>query len=253
MPLTATIAPARSARRRGRPRRARQRAARGVDQPQRAARTPGTRSAGRGSGGRAGPRTRPGSAAHIAKPAIVVQRPVVGHAAHDREPRPAVGAVDERVAVAAVGRVEQLAPGRPRRSPRRATERRGLAAARAGDDREAALAGRRRRSRRAPARPRPAAAPRAAAARGSLDRRRVALDLEHDAALVVAHPAGRARARRPGGRRTGRKPTPCTVAVDARATRRRGRVAVSGSTTARAGRGRRSPAPPGCAGCAPSG
>ena len=37
------------------------------------------------------------------------QRPVVGDAAHDREARPAVGAVDERVAVAAVGGVEQLA------------------------------------------------------------------------------------------------------------------------------------------------
>ena len=35
--------------------------------------------------------------------------PVVGHAAHDREARPAVRAVDERVAVAAVSRVEQLA------------------------------------------------------------------------------------------------------------------------------------------------
>ena len=37
------------------------------------------------------------------------QRPVVGDAADDREPRAAVRAVDERVAVAAVGGVEQLA------------------------------------------------------------------------------------------------------------------------------------------------
>ena len=37
-----------------------------------AARSRGRRWAARGSGGRAGPRTRPGSAAHIAKPAIVV-------------------------------------------------------------------------------------------------------------------------------------------------------------------------------------
>jgi hypothetical protein len=36
------------------------------------------------------------------------RRPVVGHAGDDREARPAVGAVDERVAVAAVGGVEEL-------------------------------------------------------------------------------------------------------------------------------------------------
>ena len=41
-------------------------------------------------------------AAHIAKPAIVVERPVVRDAGDDREPRAAVGAVDERVAVAPV-------------------------------------------------------------------------------------------------------------------------------------------------------
>ena len=72
------------------------------------------------------------TSAHIGKPAIVVVDPVVGHAGDDREPRPAVRAVDERVAVAAVGRVAQLAqavgagrgvrrdergaPGRARRS-----------------------------------------------------------------------------------------------------------------------------------------
>jgi hypothetical protein len=36
-------------------------------------------------------------------------RPVVRDGAHDREPRAALGAVDERVAVTAVGRVEELA------------------------------------------------------------------------------------------------------------------------------------------------
>ena len=35
--------------------------------------------------------------------------PVVGHVARDGEPRPAVGAVGERVAIAAVGRVEDFA------------------------------------------------------------------------------------------------------------------------------------------------
>src|SRR2546430_15638195 len=38
------------------------------------------------------------------------ERPVVGDAPHDREARPAVGAVGERVAVAAVGLVPQLRP-----------------------------------------------------------------------------------------------------------------------------------------------
>ena len=61
------------------------------------------------------------------------QRAVVGDAAHDREPRTAVGAVDERVAVAAVGRVEQLAQavgaGRAVRRDRRV----GALAARARD------------------------------------------------------------------------------------------------------------------------
>ena len=51
---------------------------------------------------------RPARAAHL-EPRHRRQRPVVGDAAHDREPRAAVGAVDERVAVAPVGRVEQLA------------------------------------------------------------------------------------------------------------------------------------------------
>ena len=36
------------------------------------------------------------------------QRPVVGDAPHDREARPAVGAVDERIAVAAIAGVEKL-------------------------------------------------------------------------------------------------------------------------------------------------
>ena len=107
MPLTATTAPSRSA-----ATAARSAASPHAGRPAAAAasaRTRGTRWAARGSAGRPGPRTRPRSAAHISKPAIVVERPVVGDAAHDREARPAVGAVDERVAVAAVRGVEQLA------------------------------------------------------------------------------------------------------------------------------------------------
>ena len=136
-----------------------------------AARTPGTRWAGRGSAGRAGPRTPRGSASHIAKPAIVVQRPVVGDAAHDREARPAVRAVDERVAVAPVRRVEQLGEalvaGRRVRRDRRVRH----AAARARRDREAALAGRRQLLQPDRARPPRAAAPRRAAGAGSARRR----------------------------------------------------------------------------------
>ena len=115
-----------------------------VDQPSARPAAPGRRSAGRGSGGRAGPRTRRGSAAHISKPAIVVQRPVVRDAADDREPRAAVGAVDERVAVAAVGGVEQL--GQAVVAGRRVggDQRVGLAAGVGLDDPEPAA--RRRRS-----------------------------------------------------------------------------------------------------------
>ena len=47
--------------------------------------------------------------AHIGKPAIVVVGAVVGDGPHDREAWPALRAVQERVAVAAVGRVEELA------------------------------------------------------------------------------------------------------------------------------------------------
>ena len=122
MPLTATIAPSASSaaaaatgsasrRRRGSPSRAEQ---------------PRPRPAAGQALGSAWKRRSPGSsysarqAAHIAKPAIVVARAVVGDVADDREARAAVGAVDERVAVAAVGGVEQLAPGRRRRWRRRA-------------------------------------------------------------------------------------------------------------------------------------
>ena len=71
-------------------------------------------------------------------------RPVVGDGADDREPGPALRAVDERVAMAAVGRVEQLpqavvAGGDVGRNQRRAARRRarldrerGLATARHG-------------------------------------------------------------------------------------------------------------------------
>ena len=73
------------------------------------ARTPGTRSAVRGSGDRPDRRTRPGSVGHIRNAAIVVSGRSYGTPCDDCEPRAAVGAVGERVAVTAVGGIEQLA------------------------------------------------------------------------------------------------------------------------------------------------
>ena len=169
----------------------------------RAARTPGRRSAGRGSGGRAGPRTRRRQAAHIAKPAMVVQRPVVGHAADDREARPAVGAVDERVAVAAVGRVDAARAGsrrrsrcRARRAPRGAPPASLLARSRS----RGSPVGRRRRSDGRRRSTRASGGASAAQPREErVDRRRLALDLDHDAArrrcsTYPARPSSRGQA-----------------------------------------------------------
>jgi hypothetical protein len=75
-------------------------------------------------------------------------RPVVGDARDDGEPRPAIRAVDERVAVAPIRRVEQLgeavtAGGRVRRD-----QCVSFPAGVAGRDREARLLGRRERPHR---------------------------------------------------------------------------------------------------------
>ena len=104
------------------------------------------RSARRGSAGRPDPRTRAGSRRRAGS------RPSSCSAgrrarADDREARPALGAVDERVAVAAVGRVEQLAQavvagGDIGRNQRAAARRR------ARRDRELLLAARRQTARR---------------------------------------------------------------------------------------------------------
>ena len=125
------------------------------------------------------------------KPAIVVERPVVGDAADDREARAAVGAVDERVAVAAVGGVEQLgqavgAGGRCRARPARRARRRaglariskpplaGRARARVRDTRSTAASGGASRGRRS---------------RNASTARGLALHLEQHAVLVVEHEA----------------------------------------------------------------
>jgi hypothetical protein len=126
------------------------------------------------------------------------QRAVVRHVADDREAGPAVRAVDERVAVAAVGRVEQL----PKAvlAGRGVGRDLGVGGAPAGrlHDREAAFAARRhrlgsheldhRQRRRLRGQPR----------HQRLDRLRRPLGLDHDSALVVAHEPGQAQpARQP--------------------------------------------------------
>ena len=122
-PLTATIAPERSAWAAPRSRRGRRGASRreavGGGEPRRLP-PPGVTSLTRGphagqAFGWAWKRRSRGSsysawhAAHIDEAGHRRPRPVVRHAGDDREARAAVRAVDERVAVPAIGRVEELA------------------------------------------------------------------------------------------------------------------------------------------------
>ena len=128
-------------------------------------------------------------AAHIANAAIVVSGRSYGTPRTIVNRGPQFGAVDERVAVAAVGGVEELfEAGVAHRAVGR-HERVRRPAAGALEDAEAGRAAARdalvrdrldRRERRRLARQ---------ALEEALDRRRVALDLEHDAALVVADEA----------------------------------------------------------------
>ena len=213
MPLTATIAPAAQ---------------------RRAARLPRARVAGDGLAGRAAARSRGpqsghafgcawkrrsrGSSYSAGSARTSRSRPswsAAGRRARrvdDREPRPAVGAVDERVADSGgrpgrsssaqalvagggVGRDERVRRARPSRSDDRGSRAR----------RSARAASRRRRST--------AASGGASAARRveeAVDRRAVALDLEQHAARVVEHePAEPELARRAGRRTAGsRRPAP---------------------------------------------
>ena len=173
-------------------------------------------------------------------------RPVVRDVAHDRESRAAVGAVRERVAEAAIGRVEQLGQavgaGRAVGGHRRAR----LAPGRALPDREAelphllellgghALDRRERRClRRQPG-------------EEALHGLARCLDLHHHAARVVQHVA----------RQSHLVGQPVHVRAEAHALDRaldpRAHAAHGLTRPAPAARGTRSPAPPGCAGCAPS-
>ena len=191
------------------------------------------------------------------------QRPVVGHAAHDREPRPAVRAVDERVAVAAV------APGRSS-SARQSSQ----VAPSARDERVAArrrLRSARSRSRSARSAPRLVAATRSTRASGGA--RRGSRSTKRDRAARRPRPRPARRARRcstkPAEPELLGQPEHVGPEADAlddaldprdRATAgdsARSRVARDAQPraaprSARAARAAPWPAPPGCAGCAPT-
>ncbi len=171
------------------------------------------RSARRGSGGRAGSSYSRRHSAQSGKPAIVVLRPVVRDAGDDREARPALRAVDERVAVAAIGRVEQLAQavvagrdvGGDQRRCRRARALGSIAKPRSPTDAERA-----RRSTPSTRASGGASASSARAKRASASA--LALGLDHDAVSVVQHepaepvPRARGRRRTAGSRRPARSP-----------------------------------------------
>ena len=106
-PLMATMRPSRSRRQRGGDRVARDRPPLRIDQRAAPGRTPGRHWARHGSAGRSGSaysRRTPGTAGK----APCWSGAVVGQRAGQRVARAAVGAVDEGIAVAAVGRVEQF-------------------------------------------------------------------------------------------------------------------------------------------------
>ena len=134
-------------------------------------------------------------------------RPVVGHRGHDRVPRPAVRAVDERVPEPPVGRVVQLAQAvGAGGGVRRDQGPPGAQVALLRTSKPCPPAGGsgslRTPSTRASGGGRLSASSRAATASAA------ALDLQHDTGGVVADPAGQAERRSPGARRTGGSPRP---------------------------------------------
>ena len=242
MPLTATIAPSRE-QRAPRPRSGRvaRRAGTGAPPARRRSRTRGPQS-GQALGWAWKRRSRGSSysarqaRAHL-EPRHRRLRAVVGDAADDREPRPAVGAVGERVAVAAVARGRRARPGSRRRSPRRARPRRRARRVVADStDPEAALADRARRGvdvdrldrgqrRRLGAQPgEEAARPRSARPRPRAATPRSSLSTQPPRPSSLGEPEDE-----------GRKPTPCTVPVTRTPTRRRPRSAVASRAVAHRG------------------
>ena len=133
--------------------------------------------------------------AHSAKLAHRRVRPVVREPQGDREPGSAVGAVDERIAVATVGGIEELDAGSRHTRRHRATRTCGPSTpaglstmrkprsptAACGHDLDAVDAGQRRRARRP------------AAARSRLTAGGLTLDLDEHAVVVVADVARRGR------------------------------------------------------------
>ena len=215
MPLTATIRP--SSRRSSARRRARRRPRRAAGPSGRerrcADRTPGTHSAGRGSAGPPGRRTRPGTP-RTSRTRHRRGGPVVGYFEHDRVARPAVRAVRERVAVAAVPRVvhfgQAVGAGGAVDAHRRVRARGRRCSRRCGRCR------RRRHGGSSPSRPRSpgpaAAAPRSAAGSSSATSAvSPSTSMSTPAESFSTNPASPSAT---AWRNTkGRKPTPCTVPV----------------------------------------
>ena len=195
-----------------------------------AARRRGTRSARRGSAGRPGRRTRARQSAHIAKPAIVVFGRSYGTSRTIVKRGPQLRAVDERVAIAAVGRVEQLAQavvaGRDVGGDRRAR----AAVARARRDRELGVAGRRERRRASPRRRAPAEArrPPARAANSSSAPAAPSTSITTPPPSLSTKPASPCE--RASRYTNGRKPTPCTTPPTSRRRRSTGVGTAGGAS-----------------------
>ena len=156
------------------------------------------------------------------------QRPVVGHAAHDREPRAAVRAVDERVADSG-GRPGRTArPGSRRRSRVSGATERVRRAARARSARSRSPRSPRRRElldRRTPSTRASGGASRGQPLEEARRPRRPAPSTSTSTPRSsLSTKPGEAAARAPAGSTYGRKPTPCTVALDPRAATPRGRT-----------------------------
>ena len=177
-------------------------------------------------------------AAHIAKPAIVVAGRSYGTRRDDRVARPAVGAVGERVAVAAVGGIVDLGQAAVARSPCRrspAPPARPTSSlshdAEPGRARPSAIRARRRPRRRGPAA--------AASSRSEPRERRRSPSASPSTSMSTPALSLRTNPTSPSATAcrytNGRKPTPCTVPV----TRSRVRGIGARSADARAAGRRR--------------
>ena len=125
------------------------------------------------------------------------ERPVVRHAAHDREAWSAVGAVDERVAIAPIGRVEQLGQAVVAGGAVRRNKSARLAAPQGAlPDLEAPQPSERELPHAHPLHHREWRRLRLQPLEEALHRMRVRLGLDHDSARVVEHVPADAKLRR---------------------------------------------------------